>query len=349
MLLACVYAILCHSHHPAAIAEWIEAHYDDWLRDELGFTQPARPCRTTVYLFMRCLDWAAVEKALTAWVLNAAEAMGIDLSGEGIALDGKEIRGVRAMSGEALATLSAFTHGTGVTLGLRTFEEGKEQEAARELIKALPLKGRVVTLDALHTQRKTVKEIIGQGADFVLTAKRNQPKLRQRIEALFSPWMAELQDRDRHEAKGRGHGRHETRRLAAVSLPAGLPRWPEAAQAFCVARTVVRDGRHSFETVYGITSLTREEAGPERLLGLVRGHWAIENRSHWVRDVAWQEDAGRAYMDSTAEVMAAARTAILSAFRLAGVKNVSAQLRKNALKPREAGAFLGFRPAPAVL
>lgn len=76
MLLSVVYALLCGKQHPAAVAEWVEAHYADWLRDALDFPQPLRPCRTTYYLFMRGLDWRALETALSGWIRGMAAATG---------------------------------------------------------------------------------------------------------------------------------------------------------------------------------------------------------------------------------------------------------------------------------
>lgn len=349
MLLSVVYALLCGKQHPAAVAEWVEAHYADWLRDALDFPQPLRPCRTTYYLFMRGLDWRALETALSGWIRGMAAAHGLDLEPEALALDGKEVRGVRRMSGEALVLVSAFTHQSGLTLALRSFPEGHEQAAVQALLRELTLTGRVITADALHTQRDTSQLIRERGGEYVLTVKGNQETLRAAVQACLEPWRAAAQDRDLATTAEKGHGRHETRALVAVSVGSETVDWPGVSQVFCLTRSVTRQGKHTFEVVYGITSLTREEADATRLLQLNRGHWGIENRSHWVRDAVCREDAGLAFLDNTAEVLAVLRTTVLNLFRIHGVKNVAAQFRSNVDRPRQAARFLGLPTHDLVL
>lgn len=343
MLLAVVYAMLCNKHHPAAIAGWVNAHYADWLREAVGFTQPHRPCRTTFHLLLRRLDWQALEAALSAWMRGVAAQAGFDLAPETLALDGKEVRGVRRMSEEALLLISAFAHQSGLTLALRSCPEGQEIAAVRALLAELTLTGRVVTLDALHTQRETAQLILDREGDYLLTAKANQPTLVATLQGCFAPWRAAGQDREVVTTHERGHGRQETRTLVALSVePEAVDGWPGAAQVFCLSRAVRRGrkGALSTEVVWGVTSLTREEAGAARLLQLNRGHWGIENRSHWVRDVVCREDAGLAFLDNTAEVLAVVRTTILNLLRVHRVKNVAAQLRDNGDRPRDACRFL---------
>lgn len=351
MLLSVVYAMLCNKHQPAAIAGWVNSHYTDWLREAVGFTLPQRPCRTTYHLFLRRLDWAALEDALAGWVRGVAAARGYDLNSEAVALDGKEVRGIRRMSDETLLLISAFTHESGVTLALRSCPAGHEQAAVRALLQELTLTGRVVTLDALHTQRDTTALIRERGGDYVLTAKGNQPKLVATLQHLFAPWQAGAQDRELVTTADVAHGRLETRTLVALTVAPGTLDWPGAAQVFCLTRRV-RRGRWTkptVEVVWGVTSLSREQASAARLLALNRGHWGIENRSHWVRDVVCREDAGLAFRDNTAEVLAVCRTTVLNVLRLHQIKNVAAQLRDNGDRPRDAARFLGLLPPVPVL
>jgi predicted transposase YbfD/YdcC len=278
MLLSVVYALLCGKQHPAAVAEWVAAHYAG-LRDTLGFPQPLRPCRTTYYLFMRGLDWQALETALSGWMGSLAAASGLDLETEALVLDGKEVRGRRRMGGEALVLVSAFAQRSGLTLALRSFPEGQEQAAVQALLRELTLTGRVITADALHTQRDTSQLILDRGGEYVLTVKGNQEILRTEVRACLEPWRAADQDRCLITTTEKGHGRRETRTLVAVSVLPGEVDWPGIAQVFCLTRHVTRKGKDTFEVVYGITSLTRAEADGARLLQLNRGHWGIENRS----------------------------------------------------------------------
>lgn len=351
MLLAVVYAMLCNAQHPAAVAGWVADHFPGWLRDAVGFTTPTCPCRTTFYLFLRRLDWQALELALRRWMQSVATAHGLNLEEAPLALDGKEVRGVRTMCAEVLVMVSAFTHGTGLTLALSSCAEGQEQEAVRALLQELTLTGRVLTMDALHTQRETAQLIVERGGHYVCTVKGNQPHLADSLKELFQPWRRHDQDRDVVETREKGHGRMEERRLTVVSLPAGWTDWPGAAQAFCLTRSVRhrRTKKDTFEVVYGITDMARQEADAARLLRLNRGHWEIENRSHWVRDVTWREDAGLAYCDYTAEVLAVIRTTLLSLLRVHQVENIAAQLRQNANLPKEAARFLASKAPVPVL
>lgn len=359
LLLSVVYACLCGQFRPAAIAEWVQAHYADWLHETLGFLPAAPcPCRTTYFLFLRGLDWLALETVLSAWIAEVATAQGWDLREEPLAFDGKEVRGMRRMGAEALLLISAFTHASGFTLALRACPEGGEQAAVRALLQELALTGalagRVITADALHTQRETCQTICDSGADYVLPVKGNQEQLQQEIQARLAPWKRAGQDRECASTTNTGHGRSEMRALVAVSLPAGGTAgidWPGAQQVFCLTRTVThrKSRKTTFETVWGITSLPREAAGAARLLALNRGHWGIENRSHWVRDVVGGEDAGLAWLDHTAEVLAVLRTTMLNLLRAHHVPNVARQFRANAHRAKDAAYFLGLAPPRPVL
>lgn len=116
--------------------------------------------------------------------------------------------------------------------------------------------------------------------------------------------------------------------------------WPGVQQVFQLHRVRQLPGKTEQETVYGITSLTSDEAGPERLLELSRGHWGIENRLHGVRDVTLGEDACRVRSGSAPQVLAALRNAVVHL--LEGVEAVSkaAALRRFAIYPREALALI---------
>lgn len=130
-----------------------------------------------------------------------------------------------------------------------------------------------------------------------------------------------------------GHGRSEYRTLEASSRLAGNYDWPGLGQVCRVTRTIKRDGQTTTENAYLVTSLTPEQASAQKLLELNRGHWAIENRLHWVRDVTFGEDASRARVGAIPQNVAAMRNVAISAIRLAGIKGVAANLRHFCSKP----------------
>jgi predicted transposase YbfD/YdcC len=143
-----------------------------------------------------------------------------------------------------------------------------------------------------------------------------------------------------------GHGRIERRELVCNAVRAGRPRFPGLGQIFRLERErkEKKTGKRELEVVHGITSLTKEQAGPRRLLGLARGHWLIENRSHYVRDVTYGEDRSQVRDGTVAQVLAALRNVAIGRLRLAGHTNIAAATRYYAARPREALALLGLNP-----
>lgn len=122
--------------------------------------------------------------------------------------------------------------------------------------------------------------------------------------------------------------------------------WPGQRQVFQVEREriTVDTGEIERETVHGITSLSPERADAKRLLTLVREHWHIENRSHWVRDVTFDEDRSQVRTGSIPEVMAALRNAVIGLIRVSGAPSVAAATRRMAARPQEALALIGISP-----
>ncbi len=209
----------------------------------------------------------------------------------------------------------------------------------------MDLKGLLVTTDALHTQRKTAKQIVAKGGDYFMVVKDNQPELRAEIELLFTECppgeeFASTLSRTRHG------DRFEERRLEASTVLNDYLHWPHLGQVCRIERRVHRKGALQVETSYAATSLCPERANPERLQRLWRGHWRIENKLHWVRDVTMGEDSSQVRTASAPQVMAALRNITLGLLHLAGIDNVAASLRHNARHHNDAFAMTGFRPSP---
>ncbi|MGC1459169.1 MAG: ISAs1 family transposase [Steroidobacteraceae bacterium] len=122
----------------------------------------------------------------------------------------------------------------------------------------------------------------------------------------------------------KGHGRIETRRLEVTATLAKhlKPSWSGLAQVCRITRERIVHGKASIETVYAITSLTADQAGPERLLALSREHWGIENKLHYVRDVTCREDQARTNAGHAPQALAALRNTALTVLRRLGFKPV---------------------------
>jgi hypothetical protein len=147
-----------------------------------------------------------------------------------------------------------------------------------------------------------------------------------------------------HETVNKGHGRLETRRIQTSTALNDYVDFPYCGQVFRLERErlFLKTGKVERETVYGITSLTPDRADPASLLVLNRGHWSIENRSHYVRDMAYDEDRQQVRRHHGPQVMATLRNFAISLLRLAGVKNITKALRTCARSTRLALHLLGL-------
>lgn len=143
-----------------------------------------------------------------------------------------------------------------------------------------------------------------------------------------------------------GHGRREQRRLTASSALVGDRDWPGLAQVFPLERGVIlkKSGAQRHDIVSGVTSLGPDQAGPERLLGLVRPHWQLENQVHWVRDVPFDEDRSPGRGGSIPQLMAACRNTAIGLLHWAGETTIAAACRRFAAPPWSALALSGISP-----
>jgi predicted transposase YbfD/YdcC len=163
---------------------------------------------------------------------------------------------------------------------------------------ALDLRDQVVTADAMLTQRELCAQIVAAGGAYVLPVKANQVLLQQAIaESFLAPppshgYCQSPLSTVSAQSVSSGHGRIEYRWLDAHSHLNNYLDWPHLAQVFRLRRVVQRQktGKLTYEVVFGITSLTPQQAIPQQLLHFVRRHWHIENRLHYVRDVSFHED-----------------------------------------------------------
>lgn len=198
-------------------------------------------------------------------------------------------------------------------------------------------------MDALLTQRHVAQTIVAAGGDYVMIVKDNQPQLRAAIELVCTlPPVGDRQESTR--TVDSGHGRIEQRNLTTSEALVGYSDGPGLAQVFALGRHVVipKTGQERVEVVYGVTSLEPARATPGRLLELVRGHWHIENKSHWVRDVTFDEDRSQVRGGNMPQVLAALRTTAIGLLRQAGYTNIAAACRRLAAQPAQALALIGI-------
>jgi predicted transposase YbfD/YdcC len=160
------------------------------------------------------------------------------------------------------------------------------------LLEALDLHGKDLTADALLTQRKLAEYLVHERqAHYHFTVKGNQPTLQQDLTLLFQ----QRQDPDFVETSPPEHGRIETRRIWCSTALNDYLDFPQVGQAFLIERETLlkKTGKRSLDIALGLTSRPPEQASPQRLLALNRGHWVIENSCHYVLDWSFDEDRSR--------------------------------------------------------
>ena len=275
-----------------------------------------------------------------------------------IAVDGKAVRGAAGQDGLVPYLLAAATHDRCAVIaehliGPKTNEVPGFAPLLRELNGHAPLAGHVITIDAGHTVRGHATFLCGElAAHYVMTVKGNTPKLFDALDAL--DWAAVPVS---CQVTGTGHGRTEKRTIQVMDAPGHIAAmFPHARQVFLIERYVTRKVRkrrknsRKYKTVtirsavaaLCITSLSAREAAPVHLAGYVRGHWAIENKIHWVRDVTFREDASRVRTASRPRIMVTLRNLAIGLIRQAGHTKIAATIRKIKHDPRLLLAILGL-------
>jgi predicted transposase YbfD/YdcC len=132
----------------------------------------------------------------------------------------------------------------------------------------------------------------------------------------------------------------EIRRIETLAELPPYVNWPSAQQVCRIERHRTLKGKTAVEIVCAITSLCRRDAPAARLLRISRQHWHVENKLHYVRDVALGEDACRVRSGSAPQLLAGIRNLVIGLLARAGVSNKTAALRRHAAKPLEALALL---------
>jgi len=336
---AAVCAVIAGYRSYTAIGEWV-ADLPAETAAALGIDAGRRPSETMIRRLLQALDPDRLTVVIGAWLAAQCPQPPAGTR-RALAVDGKTIRGSRSSDTTARHVLAACNQHSGVVLA-STDVDGKTNEITRFqplLDQIADLRDTVITVDALHCQRDHAAYLADRGAPWILTVKANQPSLHRQLAAL--PWLAVP---DAARDTGRGHGRREIRTLKILTIQAGIG-FPHAQQALQIRRRRHRldqPRRFTTETVYAITDLRIHEAKPAQLAAWIRGHWHIENKIHWVRDVTYDEDRSQVRTGTGPQVMATLRNAAIGVLRATGVTNIAAANRHHARDSSRPLALLGI-------
>jgi predicted transposase YbfD/YdcC len=250
---------------------------------------------------LMALKPGAFQACFVNWLqsLRAAAATATGVKQPVLAVDGKTARRShdRKNGLGALHSVSVWASDFGLSLGqVACAEKSNEITAIPELLRLVDIKGSIITIDAMGTQKAIAEQIIEGEADYVLALKGNQETLHQAvIDHIHAQWendFASVKARQL-QTKEKAHGREETRSYIQMPVPPDLPGlelWKGLKSIGVVISECVRDGKATDEVRYYISSLG---VGVKRFAHAVRSHWAIENSCHWSLDVTYREDESR--------------------------------------------------------
>ena len=290
-------AVLAGAGGPTAIARWA-ALKKDLLLQVLDLPNGI-PRKDVFRRVLMALKPAAFQACFANWLRSLRTEAVAETGVEQpiLAVDGKTLRRShdRNKGLGALHSVSVWASEYGLSLGqMACDEKSNEITAIPELLRLVDIKGAIITIDAMGTQKAIAEQVIAGGADYVLALKGNQETLHQAvIDYIDEQLEGDLAAAQEHVTKEKGHGREEERTYLQLPAPKNLPgfmAWKELKSIGMVTSCCVRDGEETIEVRYYISSLAVDV---QRFARAVRGHWGIENTCHWSLDMTFREDESR--------------------------------------------------------
>lgn len=295
---------------------------EGWLRTFLALPGGI-PSHDTFGRVFALLDPDEFRRCFLSWAQAVVGPPGEQV----VAIDGKTLRRSHDRAGgkDALHLVSAWATAHGLVIGqVATDAKSNEITAIPALLKLLALEGATVTIDAMGCQTAIATQIVAQRADYVLALKDNHEKLHDRVKRAFADADAAagtslpLADLVPHTTHDKGHGRIEQRRCLAIGDPDYLAfidpdgAWPNLKSVVLIESTRRIGTTVSIEARHYLSSLP---ANATTLSAAIRSHWGIENRLHWVLDVAFREDDCRVRVGHAPENLAIVRHFALNLLR----------------------------------
>jgi predicted transposase YbfD/YdcC len=285
-------AKLCGKDRPMEIADWAKNQGEE-LAKQMKLKRTWMPHHNTIRrVFQNILDEAEFDRLAQAYSQQEQTD-----EGQVLAMDGKALRGTRIAGQEGSDYVLSVYNVSQQQVVAQAVVDSKENEivAAPRALRDVSLSGKVVTGDALHTQRSISEQIVARGGHYLWPVKENQPRLYEDIQRLFAP-----------DKPKPGFGKITTDFLSARKVNLGHGRLEK--------RTIV-------------TSLARHQASPAKVLRIRRQHWLIETGLHYRRDVTFHEDATRMTIGAAGRILVTVHNLVLGLIKRAGYNN-SAQARR---------------------
>src|SRR5947209_10282972 len=338
------------------IVDWIKER-QGWLRGQLNW--PKRfPTNSTYSEALAHCDAEQIVSVMASVLLKAraVEQCGTEPSRLGahkqeetlthVAMDGKTLRGTLGHASEgqpSVHLLSLYECHSGIVLTQRAVKS-KENEisAAAALVHPALVKGRIVSTDAMHTQKTWCACVHAyDGYDLTIVTK-NQPQMYQDLIDFFDDPHAEQQEWQYAKKEQKEHGRLERREIWSSTQMNECfeTEWAGVAQVFRIRRYVKEGAKEREEIVYGVTNLPRKKANAARLLAFQQAHRRVETRLHRRRDVTLGEDACQIRRSGAPQALAALNGGILALMDWLDVPNVASQMRHFCAHPSDALHFL---------
>ena len=347
IMLGMFLAKLCGEDKPSGMAEWV-ALRGKWIAQVLGLKRKSMPSHHTYRRALADHVDAMEFEALAREHQRHCGKAGYQVV---VAMDGKILRGtIDLESHDGLCLLAVFLPGEGITLAQMAIQDKQsEVSAAPTLLGWVDLRNKVVIGDALHTQRQISIQIGKAGGNYVWTVKGNHPQLLRDLQDWFDDRVPLLpgqgcppKDFRATTVTNKGHGRLEVRTLTTSSQLNDFLDWPFLQQVFKLERTITlsKTGKRRQETLYGVTSLSAEQASPAQLLSMLRSYWHIENGLHYPRDVTLHEDQTRFKNHSAAHNMAIINNLVLGCLATSSFPFIPSARRFFAAHPHLALALL---------
>jgi len=334
LLILMLLAKLAGEDKPSGMAEWISHRKELWVQYEI-LGQPKTACHMT---YRRVLQGTISPEELEN-IVQAYHRRRLRTERRiVISIDGKSMRGTIPYGEQrGVHLLAVYVPGQGLVLAQAEVDQ-KENEIviAPKIMSQVVLGGAIVVADAMHTQKAFSNQLVEAGTDFVWTVKDNQSRTRWAIEKLFVHEVCNLQ-KGAPLSKGvrmavkvnKQCGRIEQRTILTSTQLNDYLEWPHVAQVFRIER-IVYHAHHLGKTrqiIYGLTSLSSRQAGPNELLALFREYWGIESGLHYRRDVTLREDATRFTNGKAAHNMAILNNLVIGLCLSNGFSNLASARR----------------------